>query len=83
MSSHSGCIARNDTVTNYSMRYTLFLLPFVACFAQPTLHVKTPMPSPAWALLEREVLRYNSLAVEEFARKFVDERGYLLHTPQR
>ena len=29
------------------------------------------MAPPAWALLEREVIRYNSLAVEEFAKKFV------------
>ncbi|MBE0592271.1 MAG: hypothetical protein IH616_07715 [Gemmatimonadales bacterium] len=40
------------------------------------------MVPPAWALLERDLLRYNSLAVEEFARKFIDERGYLLHTPR-
>ncbi|MFN0103377.1 MAG: hypothetical protein ACKV2U_14970 [Bryobacteraceae bacterium] len=47
-----------------------------------TLHVKTPMAPPAWALLERELLKYNSLAVEEFAKKFMDGRGYLLHTPR-
>ena len=69
------------------MRFIFLLLLPLACLAQTTrsevtLHVKTPMPPPAWALLEREVLRYNSLAVEEFSRKFVDERGYLLHTPR-
>ena len=47
-----------------------------------TVHIKTPMAPPTWALLEREVIRYNSLAVEEFAKKFVDDRGYLLHTPR-
>lgn len=47
-----------------------------------TLHVKSPMLAPSWALLERELLKQNSLAVEEFARKFVDDRGYLLHTPR-
>jgi hypothetical protein len=46
------------------------------------VHVRTPMAPPAWALLEREVLKQNSLAVEEFYRKFVDEKGYLLHTPR-
>ncbi|MSV27412.1 MAG: hypothetical protein EXQ52_01505 [Bryobacterales bacterium] len=40
------------------------------------------MPPPAWALLEREVLRYNSIAVERFAAKYIDERGYLAHTPR-
>jgi len=47
-----------------------------------TVHIKAPMAPPTWALLEREILRYNSLAVEEFARKFVDHRGYLAHTPR-
>ena len=50
--------------------------------AQPTIQVTTPMAPPAWALLERELLRYNSVAAELFARKYVDERGYLLHTPR-
>lgn len=54
-----------------------------AAFAQsPIVHVKTPMPPPAWAVLERELLKYNSFAVAEFYKKFVDERGYLLHTPR-
>jgi hypothetical protein len=60
---------------------TTFLLCAAAATAQ-TLHVRTAMPPPEWALLEREVLRYNSLAVDEFAKKFMDERGYLLHTPR-
>ncbi len=47
-----------------------------------TVQIDTPMVPPAWALLERDLLKYNSLAVEEFARKFIDERGYLLHTPR-
>ncbi len=47
-----------------------------------TIHVRTPMTPPAWALLEREVLRYNSIAVERFAAKYLDERGYLAHTPR-
>ena len=47
-----------------------------------TIHVKDAMAPPPWALLERELLRYNSIAVERFAEKFLDERGYLLHTPR-
>src|SRR5689334_3965486 len=46
------------------------------------IHITTPMPAPTWALLERELLRYNSVAVERFAAKYVDERGYLAHTPR-
>lgn len=38
------------------------------------------MAPPAWALLERDLLRYNSQAVERFAEKYVDDKGYLLHT---
>lgn len=62
------------------MKLAAFLLP--ALLAAQTLHVSTPMPPPSWALLERDLLRYNSLAVEKFAEKFVDDRGYLLHTPR-
>jgi len=50
--------------------------------AAQTLHVTTPVAPPAWALLERELLRYNSLACERFAGRYVDSRGYLLHTPR-
>jgi hypothetical protein len=58
------------------------LLLSVVAFSQPTLQIKTPMVPPAWALLERDLLKYNSLAVEQFAKKFIDHRGYLLHTPR-
>jgi hypothetical protein len=59
----------------------LALLP-LALFAQPTITIKTEMKPPAWALLERDLLRYNSQAVERFYAKYVDDRGYLLHTPR-
>jgi hypothetical protein len=63
------------------------LLSLSAALAQQprqelTVHVKSPMPPPAWALLERELLKQNSRAVEIFAEKYVDEKGYLLHTPR-
>jgi hypothetical protein len=48
--------------------------------AETAIVVKSPMPPPAWALLERDLLRYNSQAVERFADKYVDDKGYLLHT---
>lgn len=49
--------------------------------AEP-LVVRTPMAPPEWALLERELLRAGSAACERFAGKYVDSRGYLLHTPR-
>ena len=50
--------------------------------AEITIHVKTPMAPPAWALLERDLLRHDSAAAEQFAARYVDSRGYLLHTPR-
>ncbi len=44
--------------------------------------IDTPMAPPEWALMERALLRANSEAVEAFAAKYLDERGYLLHTPR-
>ncbi|MEW5978905.1 MAG: hypothetical protein AB1898_24185 [Acidobacteriota bacterium] len=51
-------------------------------FGGPTLSIDTPMSPPEWALLERAVLNANSRAVEAFASKYLDSRGYLLHTPR-
>jgi len=48
----------------------------------PAIVLKSPMRPPAWALMERELLRLNSLACERFAQKYLDDRGYLLHTPR-
>lgn len=50
--------------------------------AQPGIVVDSPMPPPAWALLEQELIRANSAACERFYDKYVDSRGYLLHTPR-
>ncbi len=66
-----------------SRRVALLLLVAAGgVYAQTALVVKSPMAPPAWALLERELLRFNSLACERFAAKYVDARGYLLHTPR-
>jgi len=65
------------------IRSLLWWLLFVSLAAgQTTLVITTPMTPPAWALLERELLRANSEACERFAAKYLDERGYLLHTPR-
>lgn len=44
--------------------------------------IDKPMTPPAWALLERQLIKANSKAAEQFAAKYLDERGYLLHTPR-
>lgn len=48
----------------------------------PSVVVDTPMAPPEWALLERSLLDENSRAVEAFADRYLDESGYLLHTPR-
>ncbi len=50
--------------------------------AEPAIVIDTPLPPPRWALMERALLDANSAAVEAFAGKYIDERGYLLHTPR-
>ena len=50
--------------------------------AEPGVLIDTPMATPAWALLERELLKQSSAACDRFANKFVDSRGYLQHTPR-
>lgn len=42
------------------------------------LSIRTPLSPPAWALLERELLRANTAACKEFFARYFDERGYLL-----
>src|ERR1051325_10755788 len=49
-----------------------------AIASEPTIKIDTPMAPPAWALLERELLRANTAACQEFFTKYFDERGYLL-----
>ena len=39
--------------------------------------VDTPMPPPRWALLERQLIRAETAATEEFYDRYFDERGYL------
>lgn len=44
----------------------------------PKLSIASPMTPPSWALLERELLRANADACEEFFARYFDERGFLL-----
>ena len=65
------------------MKWTTLLLTMaVAAPAQVRIVVDKPMAPPEWALLERELLRANSLAMDRFAERYLDDRGYLLHTPR-
>ena len=50
----------------------------VSVAADAVVVVDTPMPAPGWALLERELLRANAVACEEYFAKYFDERGFLL-----
>lgn len=60
----------------------LFLMAAAAALAQPALEINKTVSPPAWALLERELLKQSSLACDRFANKYLDARGYLLHTPR-
>ena len=44
----------------------------------PMLTIDSPMSPPAWALLQRELLKANAEACEEFYNRYFDERGFLL-----
>src|SRR6185295_11052550 len=64
------------------MRYCFGIVALIAvgvvqAQSPKVLLVRTPMPPPSWALLEREVLRASSEACREFFNKYFDERGYL------
>jgi hypothetical protein len=46
------------------------------------LRIETPVAPPTWALLERELIRANNRACEEFFNYYFDERGYIRATPR-
>jgi hypothetical protein len=47
--------------------------------AEPVVvEVRTPMSPPAWALLERELIKTSAAACQEFYSRYFDERGWLL-----
>lgn len=45
--------------------------------AAPVVNIATPMPPPAWALLQRQLLAAQVPACREFYQKYFDARGYL------
>jgi hypothetical protein len=67
------------------IRYPHLFLTLLACafplilhLANAKINISTPMAPPTWALLERELIRANTAACEEFFARYFDERGYLL-----
>ena len=48
-----------------------------AAAAPAAIAVDTPMPAPAWARLERQILAASVPACREFFQKYYDDRGYL------
>ena len=45
--------------------------------AQTHIEIKTPMIPPNWAFLERELLRASAEGCNEFAERYLDDRGFL------
>jgi hypothetical protein len=46
------------------------------------IQISAPVAPPYWALLERELIRAQSAAIEEYFAHYFDERGYLLCVPR-
>lgn len=46
--------------------------------ADSVIRIDTPLPPPGWALLERELLRANTAACQEFYKRYFDDQGYFL-----
>jgi hypothetical protein len=46
------------------------------------IQVESPVAPPYWALLERELIRTQSDAIDEYFDHYFDERGYLLCVPR-
>lgn len=64
------------------MRCVPFLMLLAASLPAAELIIQKPMSPPAWALLERQLLAANAGAAQKFHDKYMDERGYVLHTPR-
>lgn len=70
----------NSLLKGVLITFTFLLLTTRSGFpANPAvLIIDSPMPPPNWALLERELIRANTAACQEFFARYFDERGYLL-----
>jgi hypothetical protein len=58
--------------------HLILLLICVPLFGQNAeIVIDTPMPPPDWALAQHALLEANASAAEEFAAKYLDDRGFL------
>ena len=65
-------------MTKRSLVVLLIGASCVVSAAAPTaINIDTPMPAPAWARLERQILAAAVPACREFFQKYYDDRGYL------
>jgi hypothetical protein len=55
----------------------LIAVPAPVLAQTSSLTVNTPMSPPAWALLERALLKANAAACREFYQRYFDDRGWL------
>ena len=53
-----------------------------AALKETTKSITSPMAPPAWALLERTLIKQQEEAIEAFYNHYFDERGYLLCVPR-
>ncbi|MBN1400042.1 MAG: hypothetical protein JXA74_04350, partial [Anaerolineae bacterium] len=51
-------------------------------FCPAVVEVNSPTAVPHWALLERELLRAQTVACQQFYAHYFDDRGYLLCVPR-
>jgi hypothetical protein len=72
----------SDKLVDFMKWIILLLTAAMAAPAQVRVVIDKPATPPEWALLERELQRANSLAMDRFAERYLDDRGYLLHTPR-
>ena len=71
-------ISRAPRVTASGPFLCVLLLALRLPAGEASMTIDRPMVPPDWALLQRELLRANTLACREFFARYFDERGYLL-----
>jgi hypothetical protein len=63
---------------HYSLSLAALLtLASIPAAAEVTVSVEKPLSPPTWALLERALLKDNTLALRGFVGRYQDVRGYL------
>jgi hypothetical protein len=64
------------------LRLLCLLFALASLLPAAEIVISKPLTPPTWALLERQLLAANSAAAQKYEDKYLDERGYLLHTPR-